>query len=133
MALFDRGDIVSVQNAEVFFQTQRFAVLTQHAHAQSMEGADHHFLCFAPHQLFGPFTHFSSGFVGERDGGDALRGQTKLNQVRNFVGDDAGLARTGTGQHQTRALYMVNRFELGEIEGRRHGSGERGDRNRQSR
>jgi hypothetical protein len=29
---------------------------------------------------------------------------------------DSGFAGTGTGQHQTRSLHMVNRFELREIE-----------------
>jgi hypothetical protein len=36
--------------------------------------------------------------------------------MRDFVGDDAGFAGTGTGQHQTRPLHMVNRFELRKIE-----------------
>jgi hypothetical protein len=36
--------------------------------------------------------------------------------VANLVGDDAGFARTRTGQHKTRPLHMVDRFELGEIQ-----------------
>ena len=70
--------------------------------------------------LLGAFAHFSGGFIREGDGGDALRGQPELNQVRDFVGDDTRLAGTGTGQHQTRALHMVDHFELRKIELRRH-------------
>ena len=81
-----------------------------------MKSADHHLLGVPPHQLFGTFAHFSRGFVGEGDGGDALGLQPQLNQVTNLVGDDAGLARTRTGQHKTRPLHMVDRFELGEIQ-----------------
>ena len=68
----NRSHIVGVQDAEVFLQAQRLTVLPQHAHAQGMEGANQHFLCFAPDQLLGTFAHFSSSFVGESDGGDAL-------------------------------------------------------------
>jgi hypothetical protein len=49
-----------------------------------------------------------------------------LNQMRDFVRDDAGFARAGTGQHQTRTLDMVNRFELGEIELSRHAGDRQG-------
>jgi hypothetical protein len=112
----DGGHIIGVQDAEVFLQSQRFTVLPQHAHTQSVKSANHHFLCVSTHQFLGAFAHFSSGFVGESDGGNALGFQPQLDQVANFVGDDAGFARTRTGQHKTRALHMVDRFELGEIQ-----------------
>ena len=90
--------------------------MPQHAHAQGMEGANHHFLRFSSHQLLGAFAHLGGGFVGEGDSGDAIRCQPQLNQVANFVGDDTGFARARTGQHQARPLHMVDRFELGEIQ-----------------
>ena len=112
----DRRHIIGVKNAEIFLQSQRFTALSQHAHAQRVERTNQDFLRFAPDQLLGAFAHFSRGFVGESDGGDALGLQPQLNQMRDFVRDDAGFAGAGTGQHQTRTLDMVNRFELGEIE-----------------
>jgi hypothetical protein len=88
----DGGHIVGVQDAEVVLQSQRLAVLPQHAHTQSVKGTNHYFLRLATHQFFSAFAHFGGGFVGEGDGGDALGFQPQLNQVTNLMGDDAGFA-----------------------------------------
>jgi hypothetical protein len=53
--------------------------------------------------------------------------QPSLDQAPNFVGDDAGFARTGTGQHQARAVHVIDGFLLGQVEAvRTWGIGERG-------
>jgi hypothetical protein len=83
----DRSDVIGVEDAEIFLQTQHLTVLTQHAHAQSVKRTDQHLLCRFADQLLGAFAHFSRGLVGERDGRDPLGRQTELDQMRNFVGD----------------------------------------------
>ena len=60
-------------------------------------------------------------FVGEGDGGNGFGRHAALNQVGNFVGDDARLARAGTGQHQASAVGVMNSLQLREIEAGGHG------------
>jgi hypothetical protein len=120
--LQDAGDVVGVQNAEFFFQPQLRAVLAQHAHAQRVEGADDDFFGRLAHQLARAFPHFGCSLVGEGDGGNALWGQSDLDQPRNFVRDDPRFARPCPGQHQTRTGQMQHSFLLRRVEA----DGERG-------
>jgi len=63
--------------------------------------------------------HFLRSLVGEGDGADLAGLVARLEQTGNLVGDDAGLARAGTSQHQARTMEVVHRLQLGGIEGRR--------------
>ena len=61
--------------------------------------------------------HFTRGFVGEGDCGDALgRVAAGLDQMRNFFDDDPGLAAAGTGQDQQGAFGVQDRLPLGRVE-----------------
>ena len=85
---------------------------------------------FALQQFGDARLHFARGLVGKGDGGDVLRRVTAFfNQIHDFLGDDAGLARTRTGQHQQRAIQVFDRFALGGIEMGQHGKPRR-DRTR---
>ena len=113
----DAQHVVAVQDAEVGLQAHLGAVGAQHAHAQRVKGADRQVLCRArPHQGLGAFAHFLRRLVGEGDGGNLLRTQPMLQQPGDLVHDDPGLARAGTGQHQTRPVQVVHRLHLGGVE-----------------
>ena len=118
-SVFEQADdVVTVQDAELGLEAQQGAVFSHHAHAQGVKGADQHFLCRGANQAFGALAHFCGSLVGEGDGSDALRGQARLDQARNFVGDDPCFARTRPGKHQARPLHEIDSFLLREIQTR---------------
>ncbi len=93
----DAGDVIAVQNGELWLQTQGFAVFTQQAHTQRVKGADQQFACgFGANQRFGPLAHFCGRFVGKGDRGNLRRRQIcavpRLQQARNFLRDHARFA-----------------------------------------
>jgi hypothetical protein len=119
--------VVAVEDGEVLLQTQARAVGAQHAHAQRVEGADHQVPGRTPaHQRLGALAHLGRGLVGERDGGDLLGLQPRLQQLGDLVHDDPRLARPGPGQHQAGAAQMVHGLGLGRVE--RGGGGGHGGR-----
>ena len=114
--LDDAVHIVGIQDAELGFEAKHLAVLAHHAHAERVEGADQHVLGLAANQLLGALAHFGGCFVGEGDGGNRFGVHAALDQVGNLVRDDARLARAGAGQHQARAVGVVDSLKLGEVE-----------------
>ena len=72
-------------------------------------------------QLADALGHFLRRLVGEGDGGD-VRGRdlALLDQVGDLLGDDAGLAAAGAGQHQQRAVEIAHRLALRRVERVRH-------------
>jgi len=80
-----------------------------------VEGTNQHIFGRFPYQAFGAFAHFGGGFVGEGDGGDALRGHTHLDQAANLMGDNAGFARACARKNQTGAMQVVDRLLLGQV------------------
>ena len=123
----DAGDVVAVQNAELLLEAQHAAVLPQHAHAQRMKGADQHAARAFADQAFSALAHFGGGLVGESDGRNLLGFEARLNQPPDLVRDHARLARAGTGQHQTRAVHVIDGFLLGQVQ-TGQGGGRRGGR-----
>jgi len=85
-----------------------------------VEGAYQYLVGRLAYQLFGAFAHFSRRFVGEGNRGNTLRLTADLNEAADFVGDDAGFARTRTRENQTRPLQEINGFLLREIQTSRH-------------
>ena len=96
-------------------------VLAHHAHAQRVEGADHHVFGGLADQTLGTLAHFGGGLVGEGDGCNAFGGQAVVDQLANLVRDDAGFARARARQHQTRAFGVMDSLELGKVQTSRHG------------
>ena len=110
------GHIIAVQNAELGLESQSHTVLSQDANAQGMKRTDRDLLCGLADEFFDPLAHLGRGFVGEGDGGNRAGIDARLDQQCQLVGDDAGFARTCTGQNQARALQNVDGFELGVVQ-----------------
>ena len=125
----DAEHIVAVEDRESGLETERLAVGAQQPHAQRVKCADHQFLGGArTDQRLGALAHLGRRLVGEGDRGNLFGQQAGvivvLQQARDLVRDDPGLARAGAGQHQARAAQMVHGLQLGRVEG--SGSGGHG-------
>ena len=104
--------VVAVENGKVGVQAQRAAVFAQQAHAQSVKGADHRLFGPLADQFARTFAHLGGGLVGEGDGKNPFGRHASLDQAADFLGDDPGFARTGPGQHQARAVQVIDSFLL---------------------
>ena len=83
---------------------QGLNIASQHAHAEGVKRADgglgERVLADNP---IDPLGHLGGGFVGKRDGENAVgRDVLALNQISDAIGDDTRLARTGAGQNEHR-------------------------------
>src|SRR5947199_204385 len=64
-----------------------------------------------------PLTHLGGGFVGEGDGEDGVGSYAVIfDQVSDAVGDDARLARTGSGKNEHWPFEGLSGFSLLRIE-----------------
>ena len=73
----------------------------------------------APDQLPDPLAHLRRRLVGEGDREDLPRpGGAGGEQVGDPVGEHAGLAGAGPGQHQQGPLAVHDRLALGRVESR---------------
>ena len=73
----------------------------QYARSERVERPGPHALGRLPQQTRDSVSQLTRGLVGEGERGDVARFVTAvLDQVRDLLRDHAGLARTGTGQHQ---------------------------------
>lgn len=106
--LDDADHVIAVEDAELRLEPQHMAVFAHHLHAQRVEGADQHILGLAADEALGALAHLGRRLVGEGDGGNLARRHAGLDQAGNLVGDDPGLARSGAGQYQARALGVVH-------------------------
>jgi len=71
----------------------------------------------AAQQFADPFGHLPGSFVGKGHRQDILGAHTQIvDQVRDAMGDDAGLARPGSGQDQERSLAVEYGAFLGRVE-----------------
>ena len=77
----------------------------------------HRPLACGAQQPLDPGLHLAGGLVGEGDRQDAVGTHAQgVDQVGDAVGEDAGLARAGAGQHQRRARRGSHRLALGGVE-----------------
>ena len=108
--------IVVIVDGELTGVAQQVSVLAQHAHAHSMEGAHPHATGAAGNERRQTLTHLGRGLVGKRDGKDlpGLNAQV-AEHMCDTEGQDAGLTRTGAGEHQQRTLGGEYRLALGGI------------------
>ncbi len=112
------GDVVGVQDRKLRLQTQRNAILPQHAYTQRVKCAYHHLFGGFANQLLGTFAHFGGGFVGESNGGNVFGRNAALNQAPNFVRDHACFARASPRQHQARPMHVIHCLLLGNVQSR---------------
>ncbi len=119
--LDDAGAVVRVQHGETPAQAGARVFDLQEFQAQCVEGADRERgRVLRADQLGHAFAHLLRRLVGEGDRGD-LRGcqSAALDQVRDLLRDHAGLAGTGAGEYQQRAVAVFDGGQLLRIE---HGS-----------
>ena len=114
--LQNAGNIVAVQNRELGLETQRLAILAQHAHPERVKSADQHLFGRPSNQAFATFAHFGRSLVGEGDGGDAPRLQAALNEAGDLVRDDAGFASARASQHQAGAVHEIHGLLLSQVQ-----------------
>jgi hypothetical protein len=88
-------------------------VAPQDAHARRVERAHPHLAGDRPHQCLDPLAHLVGGLVGERDGQDPERVDASfVDQVGDAVGEYPGLAGSGPGHDEERAVAMDDGIEL---------------------
>ena len=112
---FQQRQLVGVvEQGEVCLEIQALVLTTNDIETQGMEGGDHQPpRLLAAQSLADPLLHLPRRLVGKGDRGDVARViAALLHQIGNLVGDDAGLARSGTRQHQARAGNILDRFVL---------------------
>ena len=109
-------DIGVVEHKEAFGIAERVAVFLQHRHAKAVERvyvAGVVVACDAANAA----AHFVGGFVGEGDAQDVARHDAKVaHQVRESLGECAGLSRAGSGDDAHVALGGGDGFSLGGVE-----------------
>ena len=105
--------VVLIVYGEVPIQADTFTMSAQNAGAHGVEGAHSDGFAAAEQQPIEAVSHFPGGFIGERDR-QYLPGVYAAipYQISDAVGDDAGFARTGTGDYEQRALSSNNRLLL---------------------
>ena len=94
---------------------QRIAIAPQQPHAERVEGGDvgRGIEIRVFEQRGDALPHFVGGFVGERDRQNGGRRHApRGDDMRDAVGDDAGLAAARAGQNQKRPFRMHHRFAL---------------------
>jgi hypothetical protein len=102
--LHDRELVVRVVDHEIARQADVRRLAPQQAGAQGMKRGDPHLPAVDAEQGLDARPHLFGGLVGEGDRQNGGRvGQPFACQIGNAVGDDAGLARTGTRQNEQRA------------------------------
>ena len=112
---FQQRQLVGVvEQGEVRLEIQTLVLATYDVETQGMEGGDHEPpRLLATQGLADPLLHLPRRLVGKGDG-RYVAGviAALLHQIGDLVGDDAGLARSGTRQHQARAGDKLDRFVL---------------------
>jgi hypothetical protein len=93
--------VVAVEHLEAFRQLRLLPVQAQQAVGEAVEGADPHAARSPPQLRVDARAHLAGGLVGEGDREDAVhRHAVHLVQPGDAVGQHAGLAGAGAGQHQ---------------------------------
>ena len=117
-ALLDqRQTVVLVVDREVRGQAEMRAVLPQDPDAGRMEGRDERGTqADRAQQLFHAAGHLAGGLVGEGHGQEIARRQPALEQPRDAIRDDPGLAAAGAREHQQRAIAGRHGFTLSGVQ-----------------
>ena len=112
-ALHDGALIGGVVDQEVGIYTDRCAEAAQQLGGGGVEGAHPQIPRDLAEHAFEPVTHLASGLVGEGDAEDAVgRDVLARDEIGDAVGDDAGLAGAGSGEHQQWPTHVQRGREL---------------------
>jgi hypothetical protein len=89
------------------------AVAAQNIHSQCMEGGYREaFAWIGLKQRAHAFLHFTCSLVREGDSRNTLCRNPRVDQMHNLVGDNSGLAASGTCEYQEWAIPMADRRAL---------------------
>ena len=110
--------IPGIEYAEALAVAEMGMLVLQDVQSQGVEGGDAQAACLLlAEQFAGTLLHFLRRLVGEGDGADLFRPIAALaDQPGDLLGDHAGLAAAGPGQHQTGLLDGHHGLSLGFIE-----------------
>jgi hypothetical protein len=89
-----------VENREITAVTKQVGVRAQNPRANGMECSAPKLAQFMSEQIRDAAHHFAGGLVGERQQQNAIGGNALFEQVRDAVGERAGLARAGAGDDE---------------------------------
>ncbi len=110
--------VVHIVDGEALREAQAIGIGPQDTHAHGVEGGHPHAPGSAADELGQTLAHLSRRLVGEGDGQNLPgRRQVLLQDVGDAVGKNAGLAASGAGQHEQRALGGDNRLALRLVQG----------------
>ena len=104
--------IVAIEDGEIPAITEQVGVRSQNPRPDGMERATPKRRQFLSQQIPDPAHHFAGRFVGERQQQDAVGGDALFEQVRDAIGQRAGLARAGAGDDEGRAGRRGNGGQL---------------------
>ena len=115
--LHQRLLVVGVVDDEPAVDADRLAVLAEDPGAERVERAGLDVAALLADQADDPLAELGRGAVGERDREDPPRGDpVHADEVRDPVGQHAGLARAGAGEDQQRSLGRRDRARLLRVE-----------------
>ena len=102
--------VIGIQHGKPTAQASTRMLGLQKTQTQRVERAHRQSFRIRPFQQFAhTLAHLARRLVGEGDRGNFRSRQVlALDQVGNFFCDDAGLAGTGTGQHEQRAVTVLD-------------------------
>ena len=102
-----------VVDGEVLREAEDLGVGAQHAHAHAMERRHPHATRARPHERNEALAHLGGRLIRERDGKNFPRRSVgRLEDVRNAIGQHAGLARPGTCEHEKRPVNAFDSLSL---------------------
>lgn len=104
------GLVGIVIDAETGMYADPVAVTAKDAYTQRMERA--YLRTSGDAHLNNALPHFLGGLIGEGDGTDIPRRNTRIDQCGDAMGNDAGLAAAGAGKDQERPFNMKDGFFL---------------------
>ncbi|KAG1253715.1 hypothetical protein G6F68_011200 [Rhizopus microsporus] len=109
--------VVRIHHLEAFGQLRVLPVQAQQAVGQAVEGADPHAAAAVGQLRVDAVAHFAGRLVGEGHRENAVgRHAIDFMQPGDAVGEYAGLAGTGTGQHPVVAGGSGDGFALGRVQ-----------------
>src|SRR6185437_16613186 len=116
------GLIGLVEDGEgVAAEAERARLGAQDVEAEAVERGDVQVLRYLPaDERDDALAHLGRGLVGEGDGQDGPRRRAALDEPRDAVRDDAGLARAGAGEHEHGPEFVLDGGELRWIEADGH-------------
>ncbi len=112
--LEDAELVVGVEDGEIGLQADQLGMAAEHARGDRVEGAEpRHAFDRAARNGRDARLHFARGLVGEGDGEDLARpGFASRDQMGEPRSQRGGLAGTGAGEHEHRALGRQYRLAL---------------------